>query len=1360
MSSFLRTFLLTALLALPTWATSAQRVDLRVLEERPDGATLELVAQWPRTLRAALDSLGASEMDERVARASVNGLFSVSETLRLPSLASPRVRIVSADYDEVMLPAAPDQDDLLAELDGAPAEALGLGIERKRPAVTLAARLLTYDRAGGVLRRYRRLTIAIDYRRGPAARTTALQPLGGPSSNPHLAVERSVLADGIVYKIAVTQEGLYRIDRAFLQNLPGLERSPDSIDPHTVKVFGNGGKPLPARNGDPRPADLIENPVFVRGGGDGAFNQGDAVVFYAAAPTGWEATIDRDFRGDPVLDVEGNVVRRWRHYVHPFSSENYYFIKIDDAPNTRLEPQTYPGFTDATVLSQIVGRHVVDFDDFLWARENGGTGHTYVSNLIALGGGRLDLIQNLAVPGLTDGTVNYRARAAVQSNPAASVFFRTGSQQLASVNFGAVSNSATVTVARSGEVDFSQPISAGATLSLTMELENQIGSPKAAIDWLRIFYPKALRATADRLRFHTPLGATGRFEFVLTDFSAEPQVWDVTEPSAIRRLGVQAGGGVYRVQVDVADPDQPRELMAFSDNAVRSLNTDEACLGAQGCRVAPQNLHGIASFPDFVIFTPSVFRPFAEELADRRRQEGLVVEVVDVAHIYNEFGGGLADARAVRDYLKFLYDRAPDEENLLRYALLFGDGHYNYRSLGEEPELENWVLPFETEESFDPESSYTSDDYFGLLDDDEGRWIYTRRNWSGNNEDLNERVDIGIGRFTVQTTEEAETLLHKIERYENPETFQPWRLRYVFLADDALTGINGQQDDQDLHTQNTDVVAERVRQVAPEINQQKIYGISYPREFLNGWRLPEARQDILQALQDGALVFNYSGHGGEEGLAQEELFTREDARSVQNGDRLPIFITATCSFGRWDLDDEQSGAEELLLNPSGGAVALMTTVRTVYTTGGITTLNVGLNYELNRQLFLRDADGLPRRLGDALRETKNARVGYEGNNRKFNLLGDPTMRLGLPAYRAVVETINGATVGETPLPLRALERMTIEGGIQTPDGLPAADFDGAVNLTVFDAQRRVTLPVQFYMDQPYYTVREDLIWRGTVDARGGRFSATFVVPKDISYSNQPGRISVYAASAVSQAQGFTESLVVGGTAPDAQDDGKGPEIDLFLNDETFVEGGLVQPRPRLIVRLFDESGINTVGAGVGHEMLLVVDGDEPNAVDVGGLYQSEENSFQRGRVEFNFAEDFAPGQHTLSVRAWDVFNNSGTATLDFTVTEETALVVRNVFNYPNPTPGETRFVFEHNQPPGTPVRVQVRIYTLAGRPIRTIEREDLLPGGPMQVNWDGLDDDFDRLATGLYLYKVRVEVDGADGGRQVSEQIEKLAVIR
>ncbi|MFQ5570965.1 MAG: type IX secretion system sortase PorU [Rhodothermales bacterium] len=1333
----------------------AQEIHLRRIDARTDGEVYEVTALWPTSLQAALDSIDARVLNEKAVLAVSRGVFSRSESIQLPSLVSPRVRILASDYDEVPLAAATGQDDLLSELAQQPADVGGVGIERKRPMATLNTRLLIYDEARGTLRRYRRMVVAVDYPASPPGRRMESTRLIQGGDNPHLNVQRSVLADvdAFVYKISIIEEGIFRIDREFLSNLPGLTLSPDNIDPNTVKVYGNGGAPVPALNSEPRLADLVENPVLVQGGGDGSFDNGDFVLFYGAGPTGWDTAFQQN--------GTGNDVREWAHYVHPFSNENVYFIKIDGVEGQHLEQEAFPNYPDATPLTQIRGRLAVEMDDFLWAREKGGTGHTYVSDLIALGGGTLTLLDNASLPGLEAGTVEYRVRTAIQSNPAASVFFKSNGVQLASASFGGVANRPTSVVARSGVVSFEQTVSSGTSLNLIAELENRSGSPKAAVDWMRVFYPKALRVVDGFLRFHTPIGEAGRFEMVVSGFTQEPQIWDVTEPGAIRRLGVSAGPGTYRIQVEVSDPEQPRELVAFTIDAARRLEITEVCLGESGCRIAPQDLHGLQSFPQFVIVTPAIFRPYAGELADRRRQEGMTVEVVDVQQIYNEFSGGLPDPRGIRDYFKFLYDRAPDEERMLRYALLFGDGHYNYRNIGEEPELENWILPFETEETFNPESSYTSDDYFGLLDDNEGLWPYNRGVWSGSQEHLNERVDLGIGRLTVQDATEASTVLEKIKNYESSETFAPWRTRYLFLADDGPTGLSGTQDDEDLHTQNTDVVAELVEQVAPELNQKKIYAISYPRVFLNGWRLPEAKQDILSAIREGVLLVNYSGHGGEEGLAQEDLFSKEDARALQNSDKLPIFITATCSFGRWDLSNDQSGAEELLLNPNGGAVAMLTTVRTVYTTGvSTTTLNVGLNMSLNNELFKRDENGLARRLGDVLRHTKNTRVGFEGNNRKFSLLGDPTMRLGLPAHKVAVQLVNEVDVDEQLAPLRALDRITLSGEIQTPDGVLDPTFNGDVNLSVFDAQRRVTLPVRTFMPRPYYTVREDLIWRGKVNAVDGVFTATFVVPKDISYSNKPGRIAAYAASADLHAQGITENVIVGGTADNPPDDTRGPEIDIFLNDETFVSGGLTPPHPRLIVKLSDESGINTVGAGVGHEMLLVLDDDEQSAVDIGDLYEAEENSYQRGTVSFNFEEALSAGPHSLSVRAWDVLNNSASASLDFVVSDAEALVLENVFNYPNPTTGPTRFVFEHNQPVGTPASIQIRIYTLSGRPIRTIEQDEVLPGGPMQVPWDGLDDDLDSLSSGVYLYKVRVEVESLDGERQVSEHIEKLAVIR
>ncbi len=744
----------------------------------------------------------------------------------------------------------------------------------------------------------------------------------------------------------------------------------------------------------------------------------------------------------------------------------------------------------------------------------------------------------------------------------------------------------------------------------------------------------------------------------------------------------------------------------------------------------------------------------------------MTVEVVDIKKIFNEFSGGLQDMRAMRDYFKFLYDRSPGEP-VLRYALLFGDTHFDYRNLKGDNGLTNWIPSYQTEDSFHPEYSYTSDDYFALLDDDEGLWPYPGRTATRPSNGIEERMDIGIGRLPVQTSQEAEHMVDKIIRYESVEAFGSWRTRYTFLADDHLHGTAGSTQEQDIHTQNSDVVADLVEQTFPQVNIQKIYGQSYQREYIGGsWRLPAVNRDLVSTLNDGTLVLNFSGHGNEDFLMQENVFGRSDLARLTNADSPSVFITATCDFGRYDMPERQSTAEELLLMAEGGSIALFTTVRVVWTIGGgLETLNVGLNRALNREIFKPDESGRPRRLGDILYHTKNTRAGLQGNSHKFNLLGDPTMRIGLPTRDVAIESVNEVALMDSTAALSALDRITVRGSVRTGQDAVDASYNGMVDLTVFDAARKVPVEPSQYLAQPYYTVREDLIWRGTAHVTGGEFEAEFVVPRDISYRNEPGRISAYAYNSDEHAVGYTQRVIVGGTAANPTDDSEGPKIDIFLNDTTFVDGGVVPPNPRLIVRLSDESGINTVGSGVGHELMLIFNDNEQDVVDLSSYYESEAGAYQRGSIEYPVDRDLEPGLNSIAVRAWDVVNNSTTERVEFYVGETGDLALQNVFNYPNPTSGRTRFVFEHNQPSGTPATVQVRVYTINGRPVRTIDGPEALPSGVLstgviQIPWDGLDEDQGRLATGVYLYRLRVEVEQPDGARQVSEHIDRIAIIR
>ncbi len=1318
---FLRSWLLSFLLLLGVLGVvRGQRspISVRVLSSSSSGIRLALERTY-----AASDTLSADLLS------LVGGRPFTFYPLDLPSLAIPVWTVEEADAEVFLLPDSLKNRE--AWLSVIPIDTVvqvtQVGMERKRPRGTLEVAWLTRTSDGRHLRRYRRLVVQVRYGQGGTL------PRAKRSDNPHLQVTRSVLAEGTWFKLSVRKAGLYVIDRALIA---GLGLNPDAIDPDHIRIYGNGGKPLPALNAAPRPADLVENAVKVVGGGDGRFDEGDYVLFWAEGTYGWE----RDDRG------------QWRHYLNPFSFVNTYFMRVDAPGGKRVHTLPFPTGVETQVLQTVEARYFLERELENIGQDGAGSGLDWL-------GPRMDVTipQIVAIdtlfPGFAGGEVHIRSRIAVRANPAATVQFQVQGENVHAVTPPPVS--LTGTGAQLGysaypvETEFTVQLPTGSPFRLSLQLQGRINDPQAWLDWVEVSYPRKLQAVSDFLAWETPLDQTGWFESVLTGFSRPPEVWDITDPANVRALSVVADGATYRVRVEVTDERIPRRLVAFAPGTWKALE--------EGSPVANQNLHGERVFPELVIVTPGAFRAEAERLAAYRRDQGLRVQVVEVEKIYNEFSGGVPDMRAVRDYFKFLYDLAENDEQMLRYALLFGDGHYDYRNITGTT-TPNWIFPYETEETLYRIRSYTSDDYFGLLDDNEGLWPFP-----GDAAVSAERVDIGIGRLTVLTQEEARTVVDKIMHYESPATQGDWRTRYTFVADD---GPAGSRDDDDLHTQNADVVAELVGRRYPELVIQKVYGVAYPAvTTATGRRIPGAHDDLIRAIREGTLIWNYSGHGNAEALADERIFTIEDIAELDNYDRLSVFITATCSFGRWDMAERQSGAEELLVYDRGGAVALLTTVRLVFTSASTTAYNVGLNLALNEFLLEREPSGLPLRLGDVFRLTKNTSRGAQGNSRKFNLLGDPTMRLGLPVRSVSVDSLNGIPLKEVAAPLRALEQVELTGHIRDARGMLDPTFSGEAYVSIFDAPRQIAIPQEdVRYTSGYFKVQNELIWKGRVRVQQGRFRARFIVPRDISYSNRAGKILAYVRSANEDGVGATRSVVIGGTASAPIVDTEGPRIRLYLNDTTFVSGGPAPEEPLLLVKLYDETGINTVGTGVGHELLLVIDDREEEAINLSTYFQGALDSYQQGEVRYQLPR-LEEGFHRLKVKAWDVMNNSGTAELEFYVVPEEELRVEQVMNYPNPTPGSTWFVFQHNQPPGTPARVRVRIYTLQGWPVRTLREEETLPEGVLnhstvRIFWDGRDEDGEPLATGVYLYKVFVQVESLSGERKTAEKIEKLVIIR
>ena len=1278
---------------------------LRVLAEDARSVTVEMTAQWARPLDAVAGA-DAALLDVL----AVDGHAEMSYDVVLGQRVPPAVEILSAEYDEVPAPEGAER------FTGVAAEVVGIGTARRQVLGSLRFRILQHvDGAGrGTLRRHTRIVARV-------AKPLVSASLSSGGGNPHLDVARSVLADGTWHRIAVPETGVYRITEAFLRDSLGVA----SPDLGRVQVYGNGGRILPALAGAPRPADLVKVPTLVAGG---------AVVFVAQGDAWW------DWRA-----AVGETPGYWEHDINPFVQETAYFVRVDDPEPRRIGGAgAFPSWPDAQRLATVDARVFHERDLFNLERDGGGSGLDWLGeDLTRSAVTVLDTLPN-GVP--SGATATYRTRVAARSEISQTTVVRRGGSQLASytptrVDLGA-GNARNLINDAAGT--FQAP--AGSDLSVTYSVTGGTSASLSWLDWVEATVPTVPTASGGVVFFATPGGQAGRLEIPVGGFAAEPQVWDVTEGATTRRLPVRQEGGGWIVAVEVADGERPRELVAF-DPAGAALSTPDADVA-----VPAQNLHGQGGFPDYVIVTHPTFAPAAQRLADyRQAADGLSVRVVTTEQVYNEFAGGNADMRAVRDYMKFLYDRAP-ADRLPRYLLLMGDGHVDFRNIeSEEPQ---YVLSYQTDNMFHRNESLTSDDYFGLLDDDEGIWDFI-----GTGSTSPERVDLGIGRIPARSLADAELVVDKIERYESVDTRGSWRTRATFVADDEWPTLFS---DRDLHLQNADAVARQSLETEAALQLNKVYTTSYPLiNVARGRRRPQATDAVRESINEGTLIWNYSGHGGPEGLGDERYFPEEIVDDLVNDDRLAVFVTATCSFGRFDIARQQSAAEEVLFHRGGGSVAMLTTVRIVYTSQSESGLNLGLNLELMRQMLAREPDGTPVRLGDALYRTKQTAVGRQGNNRKFNLLGDPAMRLGLPERRLDVD----------PQPeLRAFEEATVTGSVLRADGSIDESFSGAVEVTVFDTEREVELPSEepWCCIQPgdAYTVRTDRIYSGRASVTGGRFQTTFLVPQDVSYSGGDAKVVAYALAdgTALDGLGVSTDAVVSSSAGSRPNDFAGPDVRMFVDDTLFVSGGTVRQNALLLARLRDDSGLNTVGAGVGHELLLTFDGDASTAIDVSRFYTGDLDTYRSGEVRFRLP-DLAPGRHTATLTAWDAVNNSTTAEIAFVVSEAEGLELASVLPYPNPTAGPTRFTFEHNQPPGTTARARLRVYTVAGRPVRTLDGDASLPGGVLsgplvQIPWDGRDDDGDRVGSGVYLFRLRLEVDTPDGGTQVAERVERVAIIR
>ncbi len=682
---------------------------------------------------------------------------------------------------------------------------------------------------------------------------------------------------------------------------------------------------------------------------------------------------------------------------------------------------------------------------------------------------------------------------------------------------------------------------------------------------------------------------------------------------------------------------------------------------------------------------------------------------------------------------------------MIKYLCLFGDGTYDPKNRIDNNN--NFIVTYQVDNSENHISALVTDDYFGMLDDNEA--IY--------DSDL---IDIGVGRLLISDATQAKQQVDKIEHYmkngsqlfqsanancclddNSSLTFGDWRTKVVQIADDEENGYFIKND--------TEPQYEILKANHRELNVDKLYMDAYTQQTsAGGQRYPDVYDAITDRINRGTLVMNYVGHGGEVGLAEERVVTIPQIQSWKNINALTLFVSATCEFTKYDDPSRVSAGEWMSLNPNGGAIALMTTTRSVFF--GVNS-SVGLAFYNNA--FVRDANGKPRTFGEIVEQTKNVALSSD-NKRSFTLIGDPALRLALPRLGVVTDSINGEAYAFLDT-LRALTKVTVKGHIVDNNNVLVNSFNGTIVPSVFDKiKNNQTLAQDPGSPVLDFELQRNVLYKGKATVTNGYFEFSFIVPKDIALNYGRGKLSYYAFSNQIDAIGLDTTLIIGGIDPNGLVDSIGPEINAYLNDEQFIDGGISNETPVLYLKLYDESGINTVGNGIGHDLMAILDEESANPIILNDYYSSDLNTYQSGQVKYPFST-LEPGQHTISVKAWDVNNNSSDVRISFSVQAAETPLVKRLYNYPNPFSTSTEFMLEHNQSCEV-MDVQVQIFTISGRLVKTLQSQVNTQGFTTRgLFWDGRDDFGDKLANGVYIY--RLQYQNSEGKR--AEETEKLVIL-
>lgn len=1092
---------------------------------------------------------------------------------------------------------------------------------------------------------------------------------------------QETLSSGSWFKIKVKETGVYELTPNYLNgfgiNIPKHELN-------TIKIFGNGGQELPTNVDLASLNKLNQQPITIKKNSDGSLK---SIVFFGAGPNGFEYVEKPSFYSG----------KKVTHYINHFSNNNSYLLTWGGDEGQRSEPQ--PKLSGSIVNDMNTHTRRVFYEEELTNVFHSGSGKQFFGRTYFSEPFIQELINVADEGSITYNFVLGQARADRYSGN----FKINDNGNLLSDNLSIPSTSEEAIRLL---YEITKPISElkdkkNSRLNIEFTNSGHVGA-NGIFDYYELFYTSKNIAHNGEILLYTNPKLVGLTKYNFTGFNGEIFAYDISDIGNPKQL--MASSTTNFDLIAELKENEPKRFY-ISSKYLKPITIE---------KIEFKNLRDTKFNNNVILITHSKLKESAKKFKEyREANSDLTVGIFEVDDLYNEYNAGTMDITAIRDFIAqamINWDVKPE------YLILWGDGHYDYRGIN--TNKTNFVPPHESDDELSTMRfvySTSTDDYFTRVVGED------------------RSIDLASGRITINSEEEGNIIIEKIKNYEHNSDIGNWRTKISLVADDGFSGTENGDDQGDGNRFVNDSEDFSETRVPNFMEQNKIYSVEYQTQYTAaGNRKPGANADILNSVNEtGVLLLNWYGHGNPQVWSHEAILDKDvSIRQMVNKDRLFFLTAATCDFAKFDNYDSQSGAELMLLNEYGGGIGVFASSRVVYATQ-----NHSINRALYKELFTRNDDGKYPTLGETMFRLKQTFSGQ--NDEKYFLLGDPTLRLLIPHYDVVFDSINDIEIDDTTnVTVKGLQTVKLTGHITIPNtnNQIATDFNGRIKLKVLDGD--IEIKITDVINRKYYFSKQGgTLSNANFEVIDGKFETEFILPKDISFSENNGKIFSYAYTDDEKfAKGNFNNLKIDGLITTSISDRNGPKIDIKLDSRSFKAGDIVRPEPLLIVDLEDESGINSTGIGVGHKIEAWID-DNDKSLDLTSDYESSFEDFRKGTATRDLL-GLEPGAHSVKVRAWDIYNNYSTSETYFNIKENGEIVVDDVYAYPTPFESNTVIRFTHNLDP--PIDVELDVFDVKGRKINTLNQKLLTPFEG-ELEWDGNDSSGSQVNIGTYYFRLKLD---------------------